>query len=221
LCRFCRRVQEVDQVPRGGWPAALGPGRVGVDHCRRSSEERAPVGQEQRPTGAGADQPRQQPGRAGLEMQPIGIAALGADPHPLVVQLQVLDVDRQRLAGPGGRLILRIWLKTGNVTPMSIAGDANQLTGTTCAMPESPKTRFTPRRPRLFGSGTNVGPDRAGGLGPEHQLAYERVKRPGPPPPNKAKMTVRAWCKAPRCAWTAEGRFGPVTAAFDKHSKGG
>ena len=39
-------------------------------------------------------------------------------------------------------------------------------------MPDSPKTRFTARRPRLFGSGTNVGPERAGGLGPEHQLAY-------------------------------------------------
>jgi len=38
-------------------------------------------------------------------MQPVSVAALGAHPHALVLQLQVLDIDRQRLAGPGGRLI--------------------------------------------------------------------------------------------------------------------
>jgi hypothetical protein len=79
-------------------------------------------------------------------------------------------------------------------------------------MPESPKTRFPARRPRLVGSGTNLGPDRA-----DHELVYEPVEQPGPPPRSRAKMMVRAWCKAPRCDGAVEGRFGPVTEAFDQH----
>jgi hypothetical protein len=67
-------------------PAGL---RAAIDGRRSSSGYWAPIGQEQWPTGAGADQPRQQPGCTGLEVQPVGVAALGADPHPLVLQLQV------------------------------------------------------------------------------------------------------------------------------------
>jgi hypothetical protein len=151
---------------------------------------------------------------AGNGLFPATSACLSTN-QPVPSQADVDPAGRCRNA----KTPLRDWLKIGTIAPMASQETPTSFTGTTCAMPESPKTRFPARRPRLFGWGTNVGPDRAGGLGPEHQLAYERVKRRGSPPPNKAKMTVRAWCKAPRCTWTAEGRFGPVTAAFDKHSR--
>ena len=79
--------------------------RAAIHRRRRPGRDRMPVGQEQRPTGTAANQPRQQPGRTALKVQSVGVAALGADPHALVVQVKILDVDRQGLAGPGGRLI--------------------------------------------------------------------------------------------------------------------
>jgi hypothetical protein len=38
-------------------------------------------------------------------VEPVTVAALGAHLHALVVEVEVLDVDRQHLAGAGGGLI--------------------------------------------------------------------------------------------------------------------
>ena len=66
--------------------------------------------QEQRPAGAGgavdqAQQPGQQVRGPGVPVDELGIAALGADRRPALLEVEVLDVEVEDLAGSGGGLI--------------------------------------------------------------------------------------------------------------------
>jgi hypothetical protein len=66
--------------------------------------------QEQRPAGAGgavdqAQQPGQQVRGPGVPVDELGTAALGADRRPALLEVEVLDVEVEDLAGSGGGLI--------------------------------------------------------------------------------------------------------------------
>lgn len=89
---------------RVGQPAAAGD-RADVARGGAARGHWTPVGKEHRATGAPGDQPRQEPGRAGLEVQDVDRAALAAHPGALVGQVEVLDVEGQHLAGPPSGLV--------------------------------------------------------------------------------------------------------------------
>ena len=73
---------------------------------RRHPRWRRPaIRQEQRATRPPRDQTRQQSRGAGLQVQPLDIAGLGPHASALVLQLEILDVQRQHLPGPRRGLI--------------------------------------------------------------------------------------------------------------------
>lgn len=61
--------------------------------------------EEERPSSPVANQLREQPRRAGLEVQPVQVAALASHPQAFVVQVHVGDVGAEDLLGPGGGLV--------------------------------------------------------------------------------------------------------------------
>jgi hypothetical protein len=65
----------------------------------------AGVGQEHGPMGAAGEQARQDAGGAGLKVDELEISSLRADPSALVRKVEILDVERQNLAGTPGGLI--------------------------------------------------------------------------------------------------------------------
>ena len=65
----------------------------------------AALGQEHRSGLAAADKAGQQVRGAGAPADPFGVAALGADRGAAGVQVEVVDVQRQHLAGAGGGLV--------------------------------------------------------------------------------------------------------------------
>ena len=79
--------------------------RADVSGCRRAGRARAKARQEHRPRAAAGDQPRQQPGAARAEEQPVDVAALGARPCALGGDVEILDVQAQDLVGAGGGLV--------------------------------------------------------------------------------------------------------------------
>ena len=74
--------------------------RAQVRGCRHPGRCWPAIGQEQRAARPTRDHARQQPRGPGLQVQPLDIAALGPRPSTLVLKLQILDVQRQNLAGP-------------------------------------------------------------------------------------------------------------------------
>lgn len=66
------------------------------------------VGEEQRAAGAAGDQRGQRPGGSGLPVNPLRRPALGGDPAALVLRVQVLHVQAQRLLRPCGTFVEKL-----------------------------------------------------------------------------------------------------------------
>jgi hypothetical protein len=111
LCRFCRRVQRVNQEPRGGWPAALGPRGVGIDPAQpamllEQAEGRVEVG------GLGKAPPRRTSvgvaaselhlaGAADPVQQPAGIIDAGIGAHQVEHRPSMVDQVAGQTSGAG------------------------------------------------------------------------------------------------------------------------
>jgi hypothetical protein len=80
-------------------------GGVEVGGGRLAGRGGGEVGQEQRALLAAGQVPGQQPGGPGLPTDELGPAALADDHVPAAGQVQVVDVEGEDLAGPGGALI--------------------------------------------------------------------------------------------------------------------
>lgn len=90
--------------------AAVGEPRAAADGAdvgqrRGAAWAWSQAGEEHRSARPAGEQPRQQPGGAGLKVQPLAVATLGGCGRPPVRDVEILDVERQDLARARGRLI--------------------------------------------------------------------------------------------------------------------
>jgi imidazolonepropionase-like amidohydrolase len=100
-----RKGLEQDAGPVVAEPEPAGV-RADITRCRPAGGDRAALGDEQRPAGTAgpvgkAKEPGQQVGGAGTPVNPLGVAALGADRGTPVVQVQVLHVQAEDLTRAG------------------------------------------------------------------------------------------------------------------------
>jgi hypothetical protein len=79
--------------------------RADVDERRRAPSCRATVSQEHRAAVAPSDQAGDEASACGLEVEPFEVAALGAHSGAAVVEVEILDVDPEDLAGAAGGLV--------------------------------------------------------------------------------------------------------------------
>jgi hypothetical protein len=85
----------------GGTPVRQpGPPADRVEVAGRDRKGRCPIGEEHGAAGPPGDQAGKQPGGWGLPVDPLDRAALGHHPGPLVGQVEVGDIEVERLAGP-------------------------------------------------------------------------------------------------------------------------